>query len=613
MEWIVGLNILRLFAIFLILIYHLIPNALPGGYLAVEIFFALAGFLFVGKIARSYQQDGCVRFWSLILGRLRRLFMPLLICVLFTLSFGLFVDSDILSGGLRNTLAALTFTTNISEILRGGSYENSFLPNIFEHTWFLATLMQGYVIVALSAKLFLSGSRKYRKSLRGFMVFLIIAGMTSTALSMLYVTKFATFDRAYFAPDTHIFAFLFGGAYAIFRLLRPRAVRTAKIRPAIALFAALELCVYLACNSQFTKWQSFVVAQPVVAVASIILIDSVIKLQRNGGWQKVPRVLQPLEWLGSLSFGVYLYHWPLKILSGQIFGANSPLALRNVVVIILSVALAILSSRIPSIVTMRRNRRNMVPAVRLVMLVGLFVMTILSTITLCNAPKESTIMADINENSVELERDYSEEDYLSYKDVTGVLSAGLERQLEQSLAKIEEEPEWGGLSSADLSVSDAEVLLIGDSVMLGAKEEIEARLPNALVDAQESRGIEAASEIITQYAAKGKLPRLIVVALATNQRTMYEELLQGIIDSAGANHDFILVTGYAGPEQPRETQNADLVSFANARANVYIADWWSIGSADWSLMYADHIHLNGEGRAVYADMICDVARKNGVL
>ena len=149
----------------------------------------------------------------------------------------------------------------------------------------------------------------------------------------------------------------------------------------------------------------------------------------------------------------------------------------------------------------------------------------------------------------------------------------------------------------------AKVLVIGDSVTLGAKVALETTIPGTFVDAKESRGIETATGIIAGYKATGKLPEIIVISLATNERTITDSLLQNIVNVAGNDRKFILVTAYAGPQQPRDRQNAALKDFASKHDNVYIADWWTISHDNWSLMYADHIHLNPEGRMTYANLI----------
>jgi len=163
-------------------------------------------------------------------------------------------------------------------------------------------------------------------------------------------------------------------------------------------------------------------------------------------------------------------------------------------------------------------------------------------------------------------------------------------------------------SSAAPNANAARVLVIGDSVTLGAKVALESTIPGTFVDAKESRGIETATGIIASYKASGKLPEIIVISLATNERNITEALLQNIINVAGNDRNFVLVTAYAGPKQPRERQNQTLKAFASTRSNVYIADWWTISHNNWSLMYADHIHLNPEGRQTYANLIYSTIR-----
>ena len=159
-----------------------------------------------------------------------------------------------------------------------------------------------------------------------------------------------------------------------------------------------------------------------------------------------------------------------------------------------------------------------------------------------------------------------------------------------------------------MSASTAKVLVIGDSVTLGAKVALESTIDGVFVDAKESRGIDSVTGILAKYAAKGRLPKIIVISLATNQRDITEGLLANIVNVGGWDRTYILVTAYAGPQQPRLVQNAALKSFANKFGNIYIADWWEISHNNWSLMYADHIHLNPEGRTTYANLIYNTIR-----
>ena len=124
MQWIVGLNSLRLFAMLLIVIYHFFGSFLPGGFIAVEIFFAISGFLIVSSLAKEYLGTGKISYRAFIKNRFTRLFPPLLLLVSIVLALSLLVDSDVLAGLGPRALAALTFSTNIFELASNGGYEN---------------------------------------------------------------------------------------------------------------------------------------------------------------------------------------------------------------------------------------------------------------------------------------------------------------------------------------------------------------------------------------------------------------------------------------------------------------------------------------------------------
>ena len=165
-------------------------------------------------------------------------------------------------------------------------------------------------------------------------------------------------------------------------------------------------------------------------------------------------------------------------------------------------------------------------------------------------------------------------------------------------------------NSGAKSANSANVLVLGDSVTLGAKQALESTIPGVYVDAKESRSIITAAGIIAGYSAKGRLPDVIVISLATNEYNITESLLGSIVSTAGKGKTFILVTAYAGPQQIRDRQNATLKRYAEKNENIYIADWWEIAHNNWSLMYADHIHLNPEGRIAYANLIYNAVRSS---
>ncbi|MCQ2570831.1 MAG: acyltransferase [Candidatus Saccharibacteria bacterium] len=611
MSKLVGINSLRFLAIAFIVTYHLCRDFMPGGYLAVEIFLCISGFLVTKKIIKE-AKSGKVSYRNFVVSRFFRLFPTLLICVLASLVLGILVNPDILTGARINTLTALTFSTNIAELFAGGSYENTFLPNIFEHTWYLGLLFQFYLLLPLIFKLFLKISSKPREAIRASGIALVVLGISSTILMACYGGFFDMSDRAYFALDSHMAALCFGAAFAVLNYFKPRPPRTVNRLPFVCLAAALASITALVFVAKYDNPLSFIVMTPLMIALTIIALTCIIRLQNNiRERRKTMNVIRVIESFGNLAYGIYLFHWPLYILLPHLLPYDTAPWGYVVINILLSTFCASIVYRLISIKNPLKKFRKRRRISRVMRLTVVGALVLIAGFTLVRSPETSSISEQLN-----ISANYDDKELISqgeqvtdYFNIASILNETVsvfDSHLQKAQnAEVLSAP-TGSLAAANANV--ANVLVIGDSVTLGAKQAIEATIAKSFVDAKENRGIEAARTLLANYGASGRLPSIIIVSLATNQRTITDQILQDIINVAGNNHKFIFVTAYAGPLQPRDTQNSALKNFAAARDNVYIADWWAVSHDNWSLMYADHIHLNPSGRTAYANLLSNVIK-----
>ena len=603
MQWLIGLNSLRFLAIVLIVVYHLFRNFLPGGVIAVEIFFTISGFLIIGKLIRE-AMHGKIHYWRFLRDRLLRIFPALLASVVISLALAYLVHPDVVVGAPKNTLAALTFTTNFMELFSGGSYENVFLPNIFEHTWFLALEMQLYLLIPFIFLLTSRATKTRRGGVKAFGIILTCLALASLSLMILYGGVFGLHDRAYFAPDSHMFAFCLGGLYAVINYFAPRPPRTPKAVPALGILLSCATVCIFSFKVSYHDAITYRYILPFTALLTAIMIGCVIMLQPNVRSRKKPsNIIRVLDYLGGLSFGVYLFHWPLSILVPNLFSdASNPFFYASLV-ILASFLFTLLCDRYFRAVRHLKTYRWPSRIAYVAMPIALIA---ISTATLLQAPQQSSITMQLESIADTAEDTQEAINYLGLSEAVSQTKEIIDTQVAFAAdAKIL--PPINRPQSAS-SANSAKVLAVGDSVMLGAKAALESTVPGIFVDAKESRGIDSLTGILAKYAAKGKLPDIIVIALVTNQRNITESLLTSIVNVGGWDKTYILVTAYAGPQQPRLTQNAALKNFANKFGNVYIADWWEISHNNWSLMYADHIHLNPEGRTTYANLIYNTIR-----
>ncbi len=608
MQWIVGINTLRFFAIVLIVIYHLFRSALPGGFIAVEIFFTLSGFFIVSKLIEEYQTERRINYWKFLGKRLKRIFPSLLICVVSTLLLSFLIHPDIVAGIQIDSATALTFTTNIAELITGGSYENSISPNLFEHTWFLALEMQFYLLVPAIVALVLGQSKKIKSGLRTLGFLFLFLGVFSMALMIDYGGIFHMTDRAYFAPDAHLVGFCFGALFAVVNALVPRTPRTKKFFPALGVILGIITIIILSFKLSYDNPMTYFFGLPFTAVLTVIMIFCIIKLQPNTHVRrKILLPLQLFEKLGEMSFGIYLFHWPLFIIFGELF-AHLEAWFAPTLCVVLSLIASYFTTKV-NVDRIWAKFKTARPAYRMKWGIACLAIIVPTVLALVRAPLASSIAMQLDEIGSEgvamAEENGDRADYIGLAGAIHDSGVALDNQFKATLNP-DSMPKRN--SQAAPNANAAQVLVIGDSVTLGAKAALESTIPGTFVDAKESRGIETATSIIAGYKATGKLPGTIVISLATNERTITDSLLQNIVNVAGNDRKFILVTAYAGPQQPRDRQNQALKDFANKHENVYIADWWAVSHDNWSLMYADHIHLNPEGRATYANLIYNVIR-----
>lgn len=629
---IIGLDALRFFAITFIVIYHCFPGVLSGGFLAVEIFFAVSGFLIGQKLLRAKRREGeefggWRSFWRFLWDRLKRFCPTLVFCMILTLSLAYFADPDLLTAARPNSLYAITFSTNIMSIINGSTYENSLIPNLFNQTWFLALELQ----VCIICFLVMAGFFRFlpikkdntKKRYKELMFFSVVISLISFGLMAIYGGWFRLFDRAYFGPDSHVGAFFAGVALAAFTFMRKvwPAKHGKKWLWAVALTISLGLIGAMTPFIAYESPEAFTLALPATGILSIVIIVAILKLQ-NLTRRVTLRSLRILEYLGSLAFVIYLLHYGLDIILPSLLNFW-PAEVIPYVVIMTSIVLAILLQKV--IIPFSQKHKIWF----LILLLASLVLPILS---LVKAPEKSSIEESLIEATEIVAEEKSEEkieekpvavDYSGATELANLLSNDVMKFFDatENFAKPYPVTMRGGgggyynssgrayYNTPDYSrtsaLAAARVMVLGDSVVLGATNAIYNTVPGAFVDAMQSRNMFDAINLLAGYRAAngGNLPRVIVIGLVTNYSGFNSGTLQTIIDTAGPGHQFVFMTGYCG-DYSREYQNSVIKAVASAYGNVRVGDWAAtvIPNVSW-YTYADHTHLTPAGRQAYANLI----------
>lgn len=314
-----GLDGVRALAVGAVLVFHGGVAALPGGFLGVDAFFVLSGFLITSLLLTERDATGrisVVRFWA---RRARRLLPALLVLLLTVVLVSRFLLPGEELPALRwDALAALAYVANWRMADRGGDYfAQTAAPSPLQHTWSLGIEEQFYLLWPLLVVAVLAVSVRRRakpaaSSGQRWLALLAVCCVCAAASAVAAALLFRPDDvnRAYYGTDTRAVPLLIGCATALIvrYVIGRRAARRHPVLGVLALAGAVGTGVLWATADGSASWlyRGGLVAAA-LAVAAVIAHVAVSPAGPTARLLAVP----PLVWAGRISYGLYLWHWPL--------------------------------------------------------------------------------------------------------------------------------------------------------------------------------------------------------------------------------------------------------------------------------------------------------------
>jgi peptidoglycan/LPS O-acetylase OafA/YrhL len=318
-----ALDGIRAVAVALVLAEHGGIPGVSGGFLGVDVFFVLSGFLITSLLLDERRRTGRIALAGFWIRRARRLLPALIVMVLAVVAARALFPPEATATLRDNAVAAFFWVANWAFVAQRTDYfSEGTPPSPLQHTWSLGVEEQYYLLwpLLLIAVVALIGARA-----RWAVFALAAAGAVGSAAAAILMASDAGVNRVYFGTDTRAQALLVGAAAAALlvrdwsvltaggTLIRTRWRRWVAGGLSVLGLAMLAALAHFATGSARDFRAGLLLA---VAVAAVLVVAPVALDQ--GGFVARALALRPLVWLGAISYGVYLWHWPIFLaLNGE--------------------------------------------------------------------------------------------------------------------------------------------------------------------------------------------------------------------------------------------------------------------------------------------------------
>ncbi len=609
-DYLPGLDGVRAIAVLAVLLYHLDINGFfSAGFLGVDLFFVLSGFLITSQLLREFARDGTISLREFYVRRARRL-MPAVIALLLLVVLAVEVFApDAIHRTRADVLPAVFYFSNWWQVFSEQSYfEISGRPALLQHLWSLAIEEQFYIVWPLALLALLRHGQRDRihPISLGLM---LLSGCWMTYLSVMRgYPDAADPSRVYLGTDTHAFG-LFAGA-ALAALWDPRAQRlaetasesSAELRSAspwgqspatridwlgMTALVLLLLAMWLTGEASPVLYRGGFIA--------FVLLSALLLFAATQSEGTLPRWLsaRPLAWLGKRSYALYLWHWPVFVLLRPDFELPDQPLLQAAIRLALTGVAAELSYRYVEqpirsgelfvwAKSWRRAYLGYVTAGSALLAAALLV------VLLRPAPPPLDSL-DADAQSV---------------DTDG-------RSMDQPLAVKNYRTTKAACGRSVSDLADARsrpvMTVIGDSVLLGASDHLFHRIDGVEIDAAVGRQAKAGLIRLSDLRARRALADTVVIHLGTNG-FLGERPVRAILQQLRDRKTVILVNVKA-PRRWERPNNAIIAQLSAEFPNVKVLDWNAIGRRHAEYFASDRVHLSGKGILVISS---EISRVSGI-
>ena len=588
-RYIAPIDGLRALAVTAVILYHLGINWIPGGFLGVDLFFVISGYVITRLLLDSILSKGALALREFYVARVRRLLPP----VLFMLTGTTFLIAAWKPDAIHRFLSDLPYVLTGSENWHLVAVHQDYFqaigrPPLLQHTWSLGVEIQFYILWPLILLLIL----KYLGKKRVAQASLVIAFISGLALFIysLRVDSSSTnqISHIYFGTDTHSLGLFLGAALAVSwvpaNLSKNISERAQDFVDGIGVVGFLGLlCTFFFIDE--SNAALYRVAFPLAALFGVAIITSLV----HPASRFAPLMsARPLVWIGQRSYGIYLWHWVVFQVTRpnvDLAGANWAI---NAARILIVIALADISLRWIEIPIRRgvlstwirglKYRSKSTRRKQKLWIISATVALLFST----SAASWAAWMEDYNRTS----------------GGSGNSSVGVFTHNQSDSSVIS--------NSTTNSNKKTGLWVTGDSIILGIRDKLQSHFPIELINARVGRQIGELIQVV--QSDKVGLASSTVIFDIGNNNHLTESDVRTLFDLL-KNQPKMIVVNTAVPRPWRDDNNRIISAVVADYPQAHLVDWASLSFGHPEDCAPDGVHLSDTGGDVYVGAILEALKK----
>jgi peptidoglycan/LPS O-acetylase OafA/YrhL len=568
---------LRAIAVTAVVLYHLGISWIPGGFLGVDLFFVISGYVITRLILDSINQSSALDLRAFYAARLRRIYPAFIFMVICTIIFIGVWAPEAIKRFLSDLPYALAGTINWFLVARHQDYFEAIgRPPLLQHTWSLAVELQFYLIwpIILLTVLKYFGKKNIA---RIALLIAIISGVTLFLVSLrLDQSNAQQISHIYFGTDTHSLGLFLGSALAVSwipqNLSADIAKRAQDVIDGIGVVGLLGLIATFLFIDE-TNASLYRLAFPLAGIFGCLVIISLV----HPASRFAPLISSaPFRWVGQRSYGIYIWHWVIFQVtrpSVDLTGQTWALYLARVLLVLALADISLRWVEIPfrqgMVQNWLRGMKYRAPKVKL--------------------RQQLSIVFSI----------------IAVLAVTSSISVQAINKADQIAQDLLTQQEDQAASQEDLG-STTGLWVTGDSVILGIRSKLESKEHISLINARVGR--QAPELLAVMRVDQSSVPSSPVVFNLGNNNALTEQTVVDIFEVV-KNQPQVIVVNTAVPRPWKDANNAIISKVASRYPNVRLVDWDRVSKDRPELFAPDGVHLSPAGSDVYVDLVLTVLVK----